>query len=482
MRSTSVKIRMERRVQRQRSPLVIQIHGSNGSSSMEIIHKSRILVGRARQQISTNVVGVRGEIYKRVDNENSRRGDEIVVNSNVVRTGVFSGRELRGGAVGNESEIDGSALDEVRGFTIGHGVADETQVTHTNGGDDGSFGGVDMGETNGEDGFGEVGLPVEDGGDLSASNAVALEINQKHVVVKEGSGGECVTSIGSGEELRLHQTDIDIGGEATEVTAVGKRSLRHLERALEVTVGVEVVDGTAEGKGGNNIAEGSEVVLSVGVEERGRPDKVGDDETIVVVPISSVRVPAIESDSFTGGVLSGEKVGPRTEALRCSVALVVSTCRYGKSVQTTRSISSVVAHLTDDPRARRISVEFIGTTTRKIVGRVERWDHVIVNSEEKGVVLVSTVDVSKRDSNEETQETTTDDPFFVSRYTDVMRCVTKKLASWAGYNGCGRDDLTDVRAASPVYGNKRVGEGIRGAGSPDVGVDFAFWRRESTDH
>jgi len=222
MRSTSVKIRMERRIQSQRGPLVIQIHGSNGSRSVEIIHKSRFLIGSgASQQIAANVVGIRGEIYERVDDENSRSRDEIVVNSDVVRTGVSSGRELRGRAIGNESEVDGSALDKIGRFTTGHGVSDETQVTHTDGRDDSSSEGVNVRETNREDGFGEAGLPVEDRGDLSASDAVALEIDQKHVVVKEGSGGERVTSEGSGEELRLHQTDIDISREGREVTTVG---------------------------------------------------------------------------------------------------------------------------------------------------------------------------------------------------------------------------------------------------------------------
>jgi len=394
---------------------------------VEIVHKTGIRISGTRQQISAIVAGIHGEIHERVNDENARGVEEIVVDRDVMRTGVSRGGELRSRTVGNGSEIDSGALDEVGGDAVGHRITDEAQMLHADRGDDRSLPGVNVGKTDGEDDAGEVDAPVEDGGDARAGGAG--EVDQEEIVVQKGSGDECVSSEGSGEELGDHQTDVD--GRSAEV------GLGRVVGALEVSVSVEEVDGSAEGEVVDVVTETCEVSLGEGVQERSGPDEVGDDETEGVGVVSSVRVPSGERDAGAVDVLAGEPVVPG--GIASGYAIVKSgAVRHNESVQTARRVTSIVAHLTDDPRGRRIRVEFIGTTSRKIVRRMESGNLAVAQDEEEGIVSVTAVDVAEGNVNEEAQQASTDYPSLVTRNTDVMRRIAKSLASSSGgYDGGG---------------------------------------------
>jgi len=408
VRSSSVEVRNPSGIQSQLGPVRVDTNRCRSSGTVEVVHETGSLIGGgASQQVAADVARVDGEIHERVDDDDSVCSEDelFVFEGDVVGSGVSSGGELRSSAIADGTEIDAVALDEVGGSSVGQRVTDEAQVTHAYRSDDSLRPGVDLGNTDGQDEAREVGRPIEDGRDLSASGASgsASEIDQEQVVVQEGSGSECVASEGSREELGNHQTDIDVDGERSEISGVGERGLRGVEGCLQVSVGVEVVDGSSEGERRDVVTDGAEVSLGVGVQERSGPDEVGDDESEERIVVSSVRVPAGEGDGVTVGISASEPGGERGIAKRISAGVSTRASGEYESVQTTRCVTSIIAHLADDPRPRSILVEFVCATSRKIVGGVERRDHVGIDGEEESIVLVSTVDVANGNMHEKAQ-------------------------------------------------------------------------------
>jgi len=376
VRSATTQVNIPSRIQSQIGPILVDPDGGNGAATMEIVHETGVHVARARQQISAVVAGVDGEVDEAVDDEDARIVEDGIVDGDVMGTGVAGGGELSGGTVGNGSEVDAVALDEVGGDTVGHRVTDETQVLHADSGNDGSLPGVDLGETDGEDNAGEVSGPIEDSGD--AIGAGAGKVDQEQIVVTESSRDESISAPSSGEKLSDHQTDIDIDGEGTQVAGIAEVVLGSVVGVFQVSLSVEVVHGTAEGKGVYDVVNlAPEQVLGELIQEGSGPDEIGNDKSVEFIEVSSVRIEAGEGNRLSSNVLAGGPRLPGSIALRVSV--VNSRTRgYNKSVQATGGVTSIVAHLADDPRSRGISVELVGTTAREIVRGVEGGDHVIV--------------------------------------------------------------------------------------------------------
>jgi len=401
---------MERSVKGQLGPVVIDKNRSSSPGAVEVVHEPRILVGGgASQQITANVAIINGEIDEGIDDD--RSGTSTFVNGEVVSSGVTSGRELRGCAVVDRTKIDARSLAEVTGLTAFETVTDESKVPHANRRDDSAVVTIDMRDTNRQNGTGEVSGPIVDGthGVATSGSRGTLEIDQEEVVVQESTRNKSVTTSGLREELRLHQTDVDVDGEGTKVSAVGKGSGRSVEGAQVVALLVEVTDGTAEGKRIYDITDRLEVAFGVGVEERCRPDKVGDNETLISIPLSAV---GIETGQSTFAALN--PTSPSGEANGFSVLLEGTTSGHGKLVQPTRRVTCIVAHLTDDPRGSRSSMELIGTPSIKIVRGVESGFLIVCNAEDEHIITISTVDLADGYFDEEAQETTCDDPLSVA--------------------------------------------------------------------
>jgi hypothetical protein len=452
VRSAATEIGRKGSVQSQRGPIFVHVDNGEGAGTVEVVHETGGLIDSvtARQEISAVVARVDGEVDEGVDDDDSGSGEERIVDGDVVAARVSLGGELSGGAIRNAAKIDACLLLEVDGLAVAIiVVGKETEVLHAHSGDDGFAENVDLREADGEDGAREVRAPIEDRGDASGATR-ASQVNQEEVVVQEGSRGESIATEGSREELGNHQTNVDVNGEGTEVSTVGEGGKRGGVSPSPVTAGIEKVDSSAEGQGVDVVTKTGEEVLGPRVQERSGPDKVRDDETKEVVVVSSVRVEATQADGLTIGVLSREPRVPRGVALRDAV-VDVSARGNNESVQTTRCVTVVVAHLGDDPRVSRVSVEFIGTTTREIVRRVESGDHVIVQDEEEGIVLVTAVEDNggrNGDGHEEAQQTTTDDPSLVSRDSDVVRGVTELFAVTTGGDDGGSNNLSNGACAT----------------------------------
>jgi len=436
---------------------------------VEIVHETGGLIGGgATQQVATDVARVDGEVHERVDEEDSGVL-RVVIYSNVVASRVAAGGELGSGTVANASEVNARTLDEVTGLTVGNFVTDETQVPHTNRGNDGLLGMVDVGKTNRQHDTREVSRPIENRSD--AAGGCASKIDQEQVVVQEGTRDEGVSSVSSREKLGNHQTDVDIDGEGTEVTAVGEASGGGIVGLDQVTRVIEVVDGSSEGERIDGVADGSEVILGVDVQERCGPNEVRDNETVGIVEVSSVRIEATKGNSSASSVLAGGPGREGSVAVRNASRANLRAGREHKSVQTTRSVTCVVTHLGNDPRGGSILVELIGTSTRKIVGRVESRDHVVVEVEKECIVLVTAVDIANGYVDEKAKQAASDHPVLVSRKTDVVRSITEKLATCTSHKRSGANDLANVRATTaPINGNQGIGKRIRCTGGPYVSV------------
>jgi len=310
MGSATTQVRSEGSIQSQLSPVIVDEGRMSRPATVEVVHETRGLIGcGASQQISADVSVVHREIDERVENHRSEVSSGL--DSDVVRTRVTTSRELRSCAIVDGTEIDAVALVEVLGLTAIDTVTDETEVLHANGRQNSIVSSLDVRKTNRQDGSREVNAPVVGSFDLSAMGiaSVTVKINQEEIVVKESSRNESVSSSGSGEELGLHQTDVNIDGEGTKVAAVGELRGRSVEGAKVVSVVVELTNGTAEGKRGDDVTNGGEVALGERVEERGGPDKVGDDEALDGIPFSTVRIEVGE------GALSGfDPVAPARKA------------------------------------------------------------------------------------------------------------------------------------------------------------------------
>jgi len=373
---------------------------------VEIVHETRGLVGSVStsQQVTANVTWVNREINKRVDNESSRViGSNI--DSDVVRARVTRGRELGSSTIGNNSKINSAELDKVGGLTSSKRVADETEMTHANGGEDDLLVSVNVRNTHRQttSNSREVSSPVENCREARVTNGRGtLEIDQEHVVVQESTRDKSISTVGVREKLGSHQTDVHIHREGTEVTGIGKGSLRRVVSPLVYSVSIEGVDGSTESEGGNHIVDGREVGLRVGVEERGRPDKVGDDETVGGRVFSSVGIVTSWNPGSTIGVLARSPSAPRSIAERYTGRIHVGAIRENELVQTTRGVTSIVAHLTDDPTASD-RMELVSATAGKVVGRVKDGEVVGVEVEEESIIAISSVDIAERDMNEETQ-------------------------------------------------------------------------------